>query len=155
MLPDVLVAIDERPWPGSDGEKISHTEERRAAMRMVLRRYLKGEMLNIRRDIKELGSHIDKATDPGMKGYWEFRSQGRMEETRLFGFFARPGAFIATDFKGRGEFARGVQSQWDAQRESCKAKWEALFPTQSPMANPWPVQTRAQLISYLERDDDD
>lgn len=155
MLPDVLNAIDQRPWPGSEGERPSHTADRRSAMRMVLKRFVKGDMLNLRRDIKELGSHIDKSIDPKMKGYWEFRSQGRMEETRLFGFFARPGAFVATDFKGRGDFAKGNQAQWNAQRVSCRSKWDALFPTEPPIRKPWPVHTRSHLNAYLERSNDD
>lgn len=154
MTPDVQDAVDNRLWPSSDGEKPAHTAERRAAMRAVLKRFVTGKSLNIRRDIKELGSPLDGSTKPDMQGFWEFRSQGRMEETRLFGFFARPGAFVATAFKGRGDFGGGVQADWDLQRDECIAAWHFLFPTNDYMTTPWPVLTKDHLQQYLESSDE-
>lgn len=144
MLPDVRDEVDNQPWPGADGEHPRRTAERRIAMRQVLERYVTGNALLIRRDIKELGSDPVR---PHMRGYWEFRSQGRMEETRLFGFFARPGAFVATAFKGRGTF--GSQSDWDTQHAACEARWNQLTGGAAYMTEPWPVQLRRELDVYL------
>lgn len=154
MLPGVYRDFEERRWPASDGEAPRHTAERRAAMRAVLKRFTLGDGILIRRDLKELGSPIDKAPGVAMRGYWEFRSQGRREETRLFGFFARPGAFVATAFKGRGEFREGVQLDWDNQREQCLVEWRKLTGEKQPMRDPWPVVTRDDLAIYLEVTDD-
>jgi hypothetical protein len=113
-------------------------------MRLVLARYVKGAQLNINRDIKELGS---KNANPKMRGFWEFRSHPPREETRLFGFFARTGAFVATDFQPRGMFTS--QAVWDAQRVSCKARWDALTNGAPFAVVPWPVTTKDQLNTYI------
>lgn len=153
MVPEVYEGVQNRHWPASDGERPAHTADRRAAMRAVLRRYVVGDALLIRRDLKELGSPIDGAPNVRMRGYWEFRSQGRMEETRLFGFFARPGAFVATAFKARGEFRKGMQSDWNAQREKCGIEWHRVFADRRFLSEPWPMLTRDQMSAYLERYD--
>lgn len=152
MTPAVFEAFQNAPWPESDGELPTRTQERRSAMRAVLKRFTLGQGMLIRRDIKELGSPLEGAPKVGMRGYWEFRSQGKIHETRLFGFFARHGAFVATDFKGRGEFRQGNQQDWDDQRKSCLARWEALTGSASFVQEPWPVLTRDQLTSYLSDD---
>ena len=148
MVPNVCEEFQRAPWPGSDGERPQQTAERRAAMRQVLERYVRGKNLLIRRDIKELGSEPIRKH---MRGYWEFRSQGRMEETRLFGFFARPGAFVATCFAGRGTF--GAQEDWDARRKACEQIWLRIFPNHSWLKDPWPVLLKSNLENYLNSED--
>lgn len=148
MVPNVYDALQSKPWPGSDGESPRHTAERRSAMRQVLERFTLGKNMLLNRDVKELGS------DPireNMRGYWEFRSQGRMEETRLFGFFARPGAFVATDFCGRGAFQ--AQADWEAQKNSCLAAWTSLFPKAFFITSPFPVRNKIVLSKYLNSED--
>jgi len=148
MLRDVFERFENSPWPDAGGENPLHTRQRRSAMRSVLERYTRGHALVLRNDIKEMGSqdHL-----PHMKGYWEFRSQGRMTETRLFGFFARPGAFIATDFQSRANYQ--TQADWDAQRASCGQRWSDLT-TGNWQDEPWPVSVRVHLKAYLDHEDD-
>lgn len=145
MLPSIHSAFQQKQWPGATGEHPRRTAERRLAMRQVLERYVTGKSLLIRRDIKEMGSDPIKAH---MRGFWEFRSQGRMEETRLFGFFARAGAFVATAFKGRGEFR--LQSDWNAQRNDCAIEWTRLAGSEDFKTSPFPVTLRSQLADYLD-----
>jgi hypothetical protein len=154
MLPSVFTDFETKAWPASEGENRAHTKERRLAMRAALKRYTLGDQLVIRRDLKELSSPLDGGLKVHMRGYWEFRSQGRREETRLFGFFARPGAFVATAFKGRGEFREGVQADWDAQHAECEANWKTLTSSASYLTDPWPMFTRAQMAVYLENVND-
>jgi len=150
MTPDVFAAITKQPWPSSGGEMPRHTQQRRSAMRQVLERFVKGLHMLIQRDIKELGSVSPLRSH--MRGFWEIRSQGRMEETRLFGFFARPGAFVATGFKGRGEFEE--QADWDAQRCACEQQWQFLAGNEKYLAEPWPITTRSQLAKYVDRNEE-
>jgi hypothetical protein len=149
MLPDAFDGIQSRPWPAAEGESPSRTKARRSAMRTALERYVDGSSLNLNYDIKELGT---KNVDEKMRGFWEFRSQGPMEETRLFGFFARPGAFIATDFQPRGQYESELD--WLSQQTGCEARWRALCGDRPYMMAPWPVRVRADLAQYLEREDD-
>lgn len=148
MTRDVFERFSQRPWPDSAGEDYRRTTERRSAMRQVLERYVKGHALLLNRDIKELGSR-DRAAH--MRGYWEFRSQGRMTETRLFGFFARPGAFIATDFQSRAKYVS--QDDWDDQRKSCGQIWDDITKSAKYMIDPWPVSLRSELKNYLDSQD--
>jgi hypothetical protein len=145
MLPDVHESFESAPWPSSSGERAAATRERRAAMRSVLTRFVKGHVLNLRNDIKELGS---QDADPSMRGFWEFRSQGPMSETRLFGYFALKGAFVATDFRSRGDFD-GNPGEWKRTRHSSRLLWDSLTSHASPLQSPWPVLTRADLKEYI------
>ena len=144
MSPKVYADFEQSPWPGSTGEKPTQTRRRRAAMRTALERYWNGDAINLRHDIKELGSEPVNAK---MRGFWEFRSQGPMEETRLFGFFAFKGAFVSLSFKGRGHFASD-RGAWHAERNACEAQWSALSNGHLYLAAPWPVLTRSQLLAY-------
>jgi hypothetical protein len=56
MFPEVYDRFEKSPWPGSDGENPRRTRQRRSAMRIVLERYCDGRFVNLRYDIKELGS---------------------------------------------------------------------------------------------------
>lgn len=149
ILPDVHEAFSQRPWPASQGENPNRTRERRAAMRQVLERFVLGHAMRLNYDLKELGS---EARNSAMQGYWEFRSQGRMTETRLFGFFARPGAFVATAFQGRDQFS--TSRHWRDRRQKCQALWNALTDNATYMNNPWPAVQAADLEVYLARIDD-
>ena len=149
MLPEVHREFSERPWPASAGEDPKHTQIRRSAMRNVLERFVQGHNLRVNYDLKELGS---ERSDVSMRGYWEFRSQGRMTETRLFGFFVRPGAFLATAFCGRDKFANG--SDWKKRRLKCEELWKANFDNSKYLENPWPVTDADGLKAYLVRSDD-
>lgn len=149
MLPEVHDAIKMRPWPGADGEPVNRTKDRRRAMRSVLERFVKGHAINYGYDIKEMGSEV---VNPSMRGYWEIRSQGAMEETRAFGFFARRGAFVATGFNRRGLYPGSIT--WDEQRNRCRARWDFLSFEAPVIDQPWPVVTRTDLNDYLEQDDD-
>lgn len=149
MLNDVFDRFENKPWPTAEWERPQLTRDRRRAMRMVVERFVKGENINLRYDLKELGS--DKVINANMKGYWEFRSGPPNEQTRLFGFFARPGAFVATEFALRGDYVDNAD--WRAQRQACQKQWEQLT-SEAYLAEPWPVLTGADLAEYLERDDD-
>lgn len=152
MVPDIALALDTLPWPASQGESERHTRERRAAMITLLERFVRGAVLRNSYDLKELGS-AHARTD--MQGYWELRSQGRMTETRLFGFFARPGAFVCTAFKPRSDFGGKADPRWLQQRQACEATWQGLFPGRAYLKTPWPVTTRIQVAAYTEGCDDD
>lgn len=149
MLPEVHQQLSARPWPASNGEHPNHTRDRRTAMRQVLERFVLGAAIRVKYDIKELGS---ERSDEAMRGYWEFRSQGRMTETRLFGFFVRPGAFLATAFCGRDEFSKA--SHWVDRRVACEALWKNLCSGSTYILDPWPVVDAEELNSYLVRSDD-
>jgi hypothetical protein len=111
-------------------------------MRQVLERFCEGSHVNIGYDLKELGSeHLSQQ----MRGFWAFRSQGPIEQTRLFGFFAAKGAFIATSFRARGELSGHL---WLAERSSSQARWDGISNGKSYLSAPWPVLTRAHLKEY-------
>jgi len=120
-------------------------------MRAVLERYVIGAHLNLNYDMKELGS---LKPDAAMQGFWEFRSGLPVEQTRLFGFFARPGAFVATSFQPRGNFGGVSDPAWQAVRQEGELHWRALFESVDYMKMPWPVSTKAQFNVYLDRQDD-
>jgi len=145
MLPEIYEAFQQASWPGSDGEDPRRTASRRTAMRAVLNRYVTGKVLVIRADIKELG------TDPKrekMRGLWEFRSQGAIPETRLLGFFARPGAFVALEFDSRGRYEG--DGEWVKAKDRCDQAWSRLV-GQIPYQNtPWPVTLRSEMMEYLD-----
>lgn len=146
MLPEVFEAMQKRPWPGRvPGEPKERVRERRQAMRAVLERFVIGGRLTLNWDIAELGSKILR---PEHRGFWEFRSAGPWVETRLFGFFARRGAFLATDLQAREEI------DYRAQFTSCLAKWNGLTGGRPYVADPYPVDKPEHLLDYLNRDDD-
>jgi hypothetical protein len=144
MVSAVHTAFTTGNWFAPSYELPVKTRERKAALRAVLTRYVRGSHLNVNRDIKELGTKSSNAT---MRGYWEFRSHPPQEETRLFGFFARPGAFVATDFQPRGKFV--TQAHWLAQRQACQLTWDSLTNKAVYMTSPWPVQTTNDLGAYI------
>lgn len=146
MVPAVWAAIHQRPWPAiKPGETKQRTADRRAAMRNVLERYISGGKLTLNHDMAELGSKLPR---PEHRGHWEFRSVGPDVQTRLFGFFARPGAFVAFDFRPRDEV------DYRAQFETDLARWRLLTFDRSMLVSPYPVNTPAEFEIYLERDDD-
>jgi len=149
MTPNVHLQLMERPWPAIDGERPRRTQDRRSAMLNVLGRFVRGDALVLEKDIKELGS---KRADDRFRGYWEFRSQGPMTETRLFGFFPRPGAFLGTFFAGRDEFGPHADPSWLSRRRDCQGVWDSLTRC-SYLTSPWIVTTRAHLRAYTERTD--
>lgn len=143
MEKSVHEQFTEQPWPASEGELSRHTRERRAAMRMTLERYVLGHCILLNREMKELGSDHSRSS---MRGFWSIRSQGRMEETRLLGHFARPGAFVATRFAGRGEFRDGPD--WQAAKGISDVTWKTLTKG-TYLLDPWPVRLRSELAVYL------
>jgi hypothetical protein len=114
-----------------------------------MERFVLGQNLRVKYDLKELGS---ERNDIRMKGFWEFRSQGRMHETRLFGFFARPGAFVATKFRSRDDFQN--KNDWIAERLAGEARWREIAGDTPYLNEPWPVDGSASMQSYLSRKDD-
>ncbi len=138
-----------RPWPACDGEAATRTATRRAAMRSVLERFVRGHVLRVNADVKDLGS---RDRNEKMRGYFSIRSQGPMTETRLFGFFPRAGAFVATAFEGRDLFVS--QADWDNQRELCRATWNRITSGAPFLTDPWPVDTRSNLQAYMSAKDD-
>lgn len=155
MLPDVFEAFQKRPWPSTEYMSPHILRERRAAMRQVLERYVKGLHLNVNYDIKELGSEL---LNPEMRGLFEFRSGPPIEQTRLFGFFARPGAFVATSFRSRGEFevtdGEDKHSPWASEFANSTAAWHNIFGAETYLSKPWPVGTLAELLDYMTHADD-
>lgn len=151
MLKSVHDAFDARPWPSTQPLSPAIEKLRRQTMRAVLSRYVTGKGLNYGSDMKELGS---RTVDTKFNGFWEFRSQPPKEETRLFGYFARPGAFVATSFKGRGSFGGIDHSSWLAEQQHCEQEWRNLFGPKAYMKKPWPVRMKTELKAYLDRDDD-
>lgn len=146
MLPDVHEAVLDRPWPAAyPGEPASRTRDRRTAMRSVLERYVVGGRLNLERDLSELGSKIRR---PEHRGFWAFRSQGPRVQTRLLGFFARPGAFVATGFEPRDNL------DYRAAFADNRARWTALTGGRPVLNSPYPVETPSDLAAYLEHEDD-
>ncbi len=105
-------------------------------MRAVLERYVIGAHLNFNIDMKELGS---LKPDSSMQGFWEFRSGLPVEQTRLFGFFGRPGAFVATSFQPRGNFGGMSDPAWKAVRQDGEKHWNDLFGEKEYIKMPWPV----------------
>jgi len=151
MLKSVHDAFDARPWPSTQPLSPTIEKQRRQTMRAVLGRYVTGKGLNYGADMKELGS---RTADAKFTGFWEFRSQPPQEETRLFGFFARPGAFVATSFKGRGSFGGINHPSWFAERQHGEQEWRDLFGAKAYMTSPWPVRIKMELKAYLDREDD-
>lgn len=143
LTSEVHDQIANRPWPSADGERPDRTALRRTAMRAVLHRFSQGHMLNVNRDMKELGSRDVNAQ---MRGFWEFRSQGPIHETRLFGFFARRGAFVGLRFGSRD----GMQdADFETELGHCNQIWQELFSDAEPLSEPWPVLARPDLEEYL------
>lgn len=118
-------------------------------MRSVLERFVRGDALRVNADMKDIGA---KHRNENMRGYFSIRSQGPMTETRLFGFFPRAGAFVATAFVGRDQFSS--QEDWDERRESCREIWNRITGEAAFLTDPWPVETRAQLQAYMSAQDD-
>lgn len=146
MVPAVWEAVQQRPWPAiRPGESRQRTADRRAAMRNVLERFISGGNLTLNHDIAEMGSKLRR---PAHRGHWEFRSVGPAMQTRIFGFFARPGAFVAFDFLGRDEVDYPRQFAADS------ARWCALTFHRPTLNSPYPVDTPADLAVYLQRADD-
>lgn len=138
-----------RPWPACEGEAPKRTAARRTAMRSVLERFVRGDVLRVNADMKDIGA---KRRDENMRGYFSIRSQGPMTETRFFGFFPRAGAFVATAFVDRDQFS--TQEDWDKRRESCREIWDHITDGATFLTDPWPVDTRAQLQAYMSVQDD-
>jgi hypothetical protein len=151
MFPDVFDAFVKKPWPATMSHTPRELKNRRLAMRAVLERFVLGGWINVEDDLKELGS---MRLDGSMRGLFEFRSGLPIEQTRLFGFFALPGAFVATSFRARGEFdveeGDDPQRPWDMERLSSEATWRGLFRKEEYVLNPWPVLTQEKLDTYLE-----
>jgi hypothetical protein len=151
MLGDVFDAVQKRPWETTQSLSPAVLKARRQAMRAVLERYIIGAHLNFNVDMKELGS---LKPDSSMQGFWEFRSGLPVEQTRLFGFFARPGAFLATSFQPRGKFGGMSDPAWKVEREEGEKRWRALFGDKEYIKMPWPVASKDQFFQYLDRKDD-
>lgn len=151
MFPDVYEAFVRKPWPATMSHTPSELRNRRLAMRAVLERYVLGGIVNIEDDLKELGS---MRLDQSMRGLFEFRSGLPVEQTRLFGFFALPAAFVATSFRARGEFdvedGKDRQEPWDDERAASETQWRELFGDEEYVKSPWPVLTQQTLNPYLE-----
>ena len=145
VTPNVFSAMTQRPWPSVAGEYPHRTQQRRTAMRMVIERFVKGDALVAKHDLKELGSEKINAR---MKGFWEIRSQGPIHETRLLGHFGRVGAFVGTSFLSH-EFLNQY-SDWEAQRDFCASEWARIFGNKLPLSHPWPVLTIANHKTYTD-----
>jgi hypothetical protein len=86
-----------------------------------------------------------------MRGLWEFRSQGPITETRLLGFFARPGAFVALEFNAREVYVG--EGEWVKAKDRCDAAWKRLIGLDPYMASPWPVTLRPEMMEYTNVQD--
>lgn len=149
MLKPVFDQFQTGKWPSSVELRPSEENARRRTMRMVLERYVTGKFLNLKYDMKELGSGTERSEV--MRGFWEFRSGPPAEQTRLFGFFARPGCFIATSFKARGTLPKGL---WVEEKSDSEKIWASLWPNDIYLKKPWIVSTKAEFSAYLDREDD-
>lgn len=146
MTPEVFESVLQRPWPGiAPGEMPRVTKDRRTAMKAVLRRFVIGGRVNLEIDMAELGSKLPR---PEHRGVWEFRSGMPATQTRIFGFFARPGAFVALDLKARDEIDFRQQC-----REAYSA-WATLTGGAAYLNAPYPVKTAVEFAVYLDREDD-
>lgn len=154
MLPEVHEAVQQKPWPETMHHGFSERRNRRAAMRAVLNRYTLGGTVNNAVDLKDLGT---KRLDESMRPLFAMRSGGPMEQTRLLGFFARPGAFVATSFRARGYFSHEDPGErikkWQAERVHCEAVWREQIGDPAWLRDPWPVLTNVDLRKYIDRDD--
>jgi hypothetical protein len=155
MIPEIYDAYVKRPWPSTMSMSPHVAKARRPAMRQVLERFLLGKSLNLNYDIKELGSGSINAA---MQGFFEFRSGPPVEQTRLLGHFALPGAFVATLFKARGELEADDDepgnTRWRQAMVDSQDRWANLFPDEPFMTDPWPVLTQDHLAEYLNGDAD-
>jgi hypothetical protein len=151
LLPAVSRQLSARPWPDSRGESVQRTSQRRGAMFAVMEAFVDGARLVLNGDIKELGS--EDPLRPNMRGYWALRSQGLRTQTRLLGFFARPGAFVATDFGSRDRL--NLPNGWPNSRRVSTTRWNALTGRAAYLDSPWPVSSTEKLSIYLDRCDND
>lgn len=147
MTPNLFRQMREGPWPGKDLDRsAAATRERRAAMRMVIERFINGAYLKNELEIAELGSRLLK---PQHRGFWEFKSGKPDIETRMFGFFARRGAFVGLSLRARDEV------NFATEYVKCKSEWDGLTGGRPVLDTPYPVVTQNDLRMYLTREDDD
>lgn len=63
---------------------------------------------------------------------WEIRVTNPAPQARIFGRFAEPDTFIATDMNTRSFLGRKDSTNWKQACALCAADWAALFPTNLP-----------------------
>lgn len=79
-----------------------------------------------------------KPLDPRADEVWELRSRDPRPQVRVFGRFAAPDVFVATnaeyrDELGEPDLTRWEGNNWPAEILRCKARWRVLVPGQAPI----------------------
>lgn len=77
--------------------------------------------------------HCDfKPLDPEKDEIWEYRSRAPAPSWRVFGRFAEPDVFIATNMERRGLLGAKRSREWAIEIGLCKSNWRRLFPYCDP-----------------------
>ena len=84
-----------------------------------------------------------KALSGGKDGIWEFRITFQ-PQARVFGFFLRPGEFVALAHKDRGDLDK---SGFGGSIQTVKDRAKLLFPADKPL-----IDTRANLLQEFYDD---
>lgn len=73
-----------------------------------------------------------KRLDPPPPEIWEIRITNPTAQVRVFGRFAEPDTFIATDMNTRDLLKRKGSQQWLQACSRCQSEWQSLFPSHGP-----------------------
>lgn len=73
-----------------------------------------------------------KHLDPRREEVWEIRSRDPKPSFRVFGRFAEPDVFIATNMARRDQLGALGSHEWADEVRRCKVIWRRLFPTYLP-----------------------
>jgi hypothetical protein len=77
-----------------------------------------------------------KPLEPPPPDIWEFRITHPEPQVRIFGRFAEPDTFVATDIQTRGSLGRKGSPAWQRACAQCAKDWQGHFPNQSPYVGP-------------------
>ena len=73
-----------------------------------------------------------KRLEPPPPEIWEFRITYPGPQARIFGRFAEPDTFVATDMHSRDYLKRKGSVPWHQACRQCAADWMSLFPNHAP-----------------------
>lgn len=79
---------------------------------------------------------------------WEIRVTNPTPQARVFGRFAEPDTFIATDMHTRGYLGKKGSAAWAASCQQCADDWYELFPNN-------PAMTGSYLSQFVTENRDD
>jgi len=79
---------------------------------------------------------------------WEIRVTAPVSQARIFGRFAEPDTFIATDMWTRQALGKAKSSTWSKAMKQCETDWNKLFPGSLPFSG-------AKMSDYVTENCDD